>query len=209
MSKMSEAGGGREQAAVNEASVINAIVMILRESKGAATVAATVMALYKEDPRFKDFVRNKLGSTVIDILERHPAHFALDEGKNLVALSTDENSEHVFSMTEVARHNHKEDAWIVVNGEVYNITDFVRTHWGWNSAGKNSTIIAIMSSLGGDCTIDFEEVSNLARQKFTVAQISKTLAFRISSVVWLQLRGSRNVESVVQKKPPRMLRFYN
>jgi len=54
----------------------------------------------------------------------------------------------MWDKQEVARHNHKEDAWIVVNGDVYDITEFVRTHWGWNSAGKNSTIIAIMSALG-------------------------------------------------------------
>ena len=158
MSGQGPAGTDPLHGALTEDCIIQAIVSILRESKGSATVAATVMALYRADSRYKDFVKNELGTTVIELLESHPQHFALDPGKSLVALSSGEGSAHVYTMEEVARHNHKEDAWIVVNGEVYNITEFVRTHWGWNSAGKNSTIIAIMSALGRDCTTDFEEV---------------------------------------------------
>ena len=121
------AADGGQQLEVTEQSIINTIISILRESKGTATVAATVVALYKTDTRNKDFVKNELGITVVALLERHPTHFALDAAKHLVALSSDETSAHVFTMEEVARHNHKEDAWIVVN---------VRTHWGWNAAGS-------------------------------------------------------------------------
>jgi cytochrome b involved in lipid metabolism len=127
---------GGQQSEVTEQSIINTIISILRESKGTATVAATVVALYKTDTRNKDFVKNQLGITVVALLERHPTHFALDAAKHLVALSSDETSAHVFTMDEISRHNHKEDAWIVVNDEVYNITEFVRTHWGWNAAGS-------------------------------------------------------------------------
>ena len=173
---------------LTEESIVAALVQILRESKGVATVASVVLSLYKVDARHKDFVKNELGTTAIDLLARHPKHFALDDARHVVALSANEDSVHVYSMEEIARHNHKEDAvlscklhfvatehaagcdccgtdadmqpmqWIVVNGDVYDITDFVRTHWGWNSAGKNSTIIAIMSALGSDCTADFEDV---------------------------------------------------
>jgi cytochrome b involved in lipid metabolism len=138
--------------------VVDAAVAVLREHRGTATVAATVMGVYRADARFKDYVKAELGTTVLDLLQQHPEHFALDASKSLVALATGEDSAHVYTMEEVARHNHKADAWIVVNGDVYDITEFVRTHWGWNSAGKNSTIIAIMSALGSDCTTDFEEV---------------------------------------------------
>ena len=138
--------------------VVDAAIAVLREHMGTATVAATVMGVYRADARFKDFVKDKLCTTVLDLMQQHPEHFALDNSRSMVALSTGEGSAHVYTMEEVAHHNHKADAWIVVNGDVYDITPFVRTHWGWNAAGKNSTIVAIMSALGGDCTADFEEV---------------------------------------------------
>jgi len=78
----------------------------------------------------------------------------------------------VYTMEEVRKHAHMKDAWIVVDGEVYDITPFVATHWGWSSAGKNSTIIAIMSALGGDCSRDFLDVhKGLADWKKILVQL--------------------------------------
>lgn len=81
-----------------EGHVIDALVRILRASQGAATVPETVMGLYKADSRYKDLVKDQLGTTVVDILARHPEHFAMDADKRLVALSTGDNSAHVYSM---------------------------------------------------------------------------------------------------------------
>ena len=59
---------------VVEGNIIEALISILRASKGTATVPETVMALYKADSRYKDMVKNQMGTTVIDILARHPEH---------------------------------------------------------------------------------------------------------------------------------------
>eukprot|EP00928_Gymnodinium_smaydae_P034963 TRINITY_DN2466_c0_g5_i1.p1 TRINITY_DN2466_c0_g5~~TRINITY_DN2466_c0_g5_i1.p1 ORF type:complete len:170 (+),score=18.01 TRINITY_DN2466_c0_g5_i1:134-643(+) len=60
-----------------------------------------------------------------------------------------------YSLSEVAKHATPDDAWIVVNSFVYNITNFVRHHPGWKLAGQTSTIIAITRNLGKDCTEEF------------------------------------------------------
>ena len=33
-------------------------------------------------------------------------------------------------MQEVAKHNKKEDCWVVIHGKVYNLTDFLESHPG-------------------------------------------------------------------------------
>ena len=81
-----------------EAEVVHALVGILRANRGAAAVPSTVMELYRADARFKDIVKNKLGGTVIDVLARHPEHFALDANKKLVALATGDSSAHVYTV---------------------------------------------------------------------------------------------------------------
>jgi hypothetical protein len=81
-----------------EAEVVQALVGILRASRGGAAVPATVMELYRADARFKDIVKNQLGGTVIDVLARHPEHFALDADKTLVELATGDSSAHVYTM---------------------------------------------------------------------------------------------------------------
>ena len=63
----------------------------------------------------------------------------------------------VFTMADVALHAHKDDAWIVVNDKVYDMTKHVETHEGWIGSGKVSTLIAILSAMGTDCTEDILE----------------------------------------------------
>jgi len=61
-------------------------------------------------------------------------------------------------MEEVARHCRKDDAWIVVNDQVYDMTAHVLNHEGWTSSGKISTLLAILGAMGQDCTLDFVDV---------------------------------------------------
>lgn len=61
----------------------------------------------------------------------------------------------VFCMEQVAEHNHKDDCWIVVDDKVYDMTPHVRNHEGWIGSGKISTLLAILSCMGTDCTEDF------------------------------------------------------
>lgn len=67
-----------------------------------------------------------------------------------------------YRMEEVARHCRKDDAWIVVRDQVYNMTAHVLNHEGWTSSGKISTLLAILGAMGQDCTEDFEEVHSPA-----------------------------------------------
>jgi hypothetical protein len=61
----------------------------------------------------------------------------------------------IYSVEDVAKHASADDAWIIVNSFVYDITNFVRHHPGWTMAGQTSTIIAINRNLGKDCTEEF------------------------------------------------------
>eukprot|EP00928_Gymnodinium_smaydae_P038516 TRINITY_DN26553_c0_g2_i1.p1 TRINITY_DN26553_c0_g2~~TRINITY_DN26553_c0_g2_i1.p1 ORF type:complete len:446 (+),score=20.31 TRINITY_DN26553_c0_g2_i1:121-1458(+) len=58
-----------------------------------------------------------------------------------------------YSWSEVGKHSTLDDAWIVVNSFVYDITNLVRHYPGWALAGETSpTIVALMRKLGKDCT---------------------------------------------------------
>jgi cytochrome b involved in lipid metabolism len=83
-----------------------------------------------------------------------------------------------FTIEEVAKHNHKDDGWIVVRGKVYDITDHVRDHPGWRMGCATSTLIAIMNALGTDCTEEFEAVghSKEAHEDFYRHYIGKLAA---------------------------------
>ena len=57
-----------------------------------------------------------------------------------------------YSVEEVAFHNNENDAWIIINDDVYDITDFLEEHPG----GK----MILISILGEDATEFFEELHN-------------------------------------------------
>lgn len=41
-----------------------------------------------------------------------------------------QNQKTNFSLEEVAKHNQKNDCWLVLEGKVYNVTEFVGIHPG-------------------------------------------------------------------------------
>lgn len=57
-----------------------------------------------------------------------------------------------YTVEEVSFHDNENDAWIIINGDVYDITDFLEEHPG----GK----MILMSVLGEDATDFFEELHN-------------------------------------------------
>ena len=63
-----------------------------------------------------------------------------------------------YTLDEVAKHNKKSDAWIVIHGNVYDITKWIPDHPGG---------MIIMTGVGKDATKLFEHVghSSYARNK--------------------------------------------
>jgi cytochrome b involved in lipid metabolism len=51
-----------------------------------------------------------------------------------------------FTKEEVSKHNKEDDAWIIVDNKVYDVTDFVPIHPGGDS---------ILNNVGGDSSVGF------------------------------------------------------
>jgi len=52
----------------------------------------------------------------------------------------------ILSMDDVAKHNTKEDCWVVLYGKAYDLTKFARVHPGgakliYDAAGKDATAV--------------------------------------------------------------------
>ena len=73
------------------------------------------------------------------------------------------STERRIGMGEVAKHDRRDDGWIVVNTVVYDITNFVKFHPGWDFGGSTSTALAIERALGTDCTEEFHDVHDAAQ----------------------------------------------
>ena len=56
-----------------------------------------------------------------------------------------------YTLAEVAKHNKKEDAWIALQGKVYNVTEWIPQHPGGD---------AILQCLGKDATSIFEGIGH-------------------------------------------------
>mmetsp|Transcript_37433 Transcript_37433/g.81498 ORF Transcript_37433/g.81498 Transcript_37433/m.81498 type:complete len:219 (+) Transcript_37433:339-995(+) len=68
-----------------------------------------------------------------------------------------EQDEPTFTLAEVSKHNRSDDAWIVVKGKIYDITEFIGTRWNSDYGDSVGTIQAILPKVGTDCTDYFIE----------------------------------------------------
>ena len=103
----------------------------------------------------------------------------------------------VYTLSQVTEHRHKDDCWIVVNDKVYDMTPHVRNHEAWiGSSGKISTLLAILSAMGTDCTDDFNETHDangfreLNAFQIGVLDQPNTTRQRIKYYTWEQLVAS-------------------
>ena len=76
------------------------------------------------------------------------------------AVSSGVDKNKVWTWAEVAKHNKADDCWVVVNGDVLDVTDFLDDHPG----GKN----AILLYAGKDATAEF----NMLHKKDVVEKYS-------------------------------------
>lgn len=63
-----------------------------------------------------------------------------------------------WTAEEVAHHKYADDAWIIVAGKVYDITEHIVSHPGWNTGCQVTTVLSILAHLGIDCTQEFVDI---------------------------------------------------
>ncbi|MED6183857.1 hypothetical protein PIB30_041712 [Stylosanthes scabra] len=57
-----------------------------------------------------------------------------------------------YTMNDASKHNTKDDCWIVVNGKVYDVTQYLDDHPGGDDV--------ILAATGRDATDDFEDAGH-------------------------------------------------
>ncbi|GIL75354.1 hypothetical protein Vretimale_8030 [Volvox reticuliferus] len=63
-----------------------------------------------------------------------------------------------WGLSEVRQHARKDDAWIAVDGKVYDITEHLLNHPGWEDSSAISTVLSILAHAGTDCSQEFREI---------------------------------------------------
>ncbi|GLT68609.1 hypothetical protein SLA2020_408210 [Shorea laevis] len=58
----------------------------------------------------------------------------------------------VFTLAQVSEHNGPKDCWLIINGKVYDVTNFLEDHPGGDEV--------LLSATGKDATDDFEDVGH-------------------------------------------------
>ncbi|GFR52077.1 hypothetical protein Agub_g14536 [Astrephomene gubernaculifera] len=63
-----------------------------------------------------------------------------------------------WSLAEVSEHARKDDAWVAVDGKVYDISEHLDNHPGWSATADISTALSILAHAGTDCSQEFREI---------------------------------------------------
>lgn len=64
----------------------------------------------------------------------------------------------LYTLSEVSQHNNGKDCWLIIDGKVYDVTNYLEEHPGGDEV--------LLSATGKDATDDFEDAghSNTARE---------------------------------------------
>eukprot|EP00197_Chlamydomonas_leiostraca_P011155 CAMPEP_0202861292 /NCGR_PEP_ID=MMETSP1391-20130828/2744_1 /ASSEMBLY_ACC=CAM_ASM_000867 /TAXON_ID=1034604 /ORGANISM="Chlamydomonas leiostraca, Strain SAG 11-49" /LENGTH=173 /DNA_ID=CAMNT_0049540659 /DNA_START=1641 /DNA_END=2162 /DNA_ORIENTATION=+ len=62
-----------------------------------------------------------------------------------------------WTLAEVQQHHYVDDAWIAVDGKVYDITEHLVNHEGWGTAGV-TTPLSILAHAGTECSVEFHSI---------------------------------------------------
>lgn len=63
-----------------------------------------------------------------------------------------------WSLSDVAQHKFCDDGWVAVDGKVYDITEHITSHPGWDSGCRVTEVLSIIAHLGCDCSAEFHEI---------------------------------------------------
>ncbi|KAK8565204.1 hypothetical protein V6N12_058776 [Hibiscus sabdariffa] len=58
----------------------------------------------------------------------------------------------VYTLAEVSQHNHAKDCWLVIEGKVYNVTEFLEDHPGGDEV--------LLKATGKNASDDFKDVGH-------------------------------------------------
>ena len=86
-----------------------------------------------------------------------------------------------YTKQEVAKHNTDSDCWIVINGNVYNITPYIKIHPGGSRI--------LLRKAGGDCTLGFTKVRHSEFAKTTLEKYYIGNLKVSELIVFVQMNG--------------------
>ena len=83
--------------------------------------------------------------------------------------------EAVYTMEEVAKHNTRDDCWMVINGSVYDVTKFIISHPGGpailQGCGKDATELFETRPMGSGTP--HSERARKLREKYKIGRLAE------------------------------------
>lgn len=74
-----------------------------------------------------------------------------------------------YTIDEVALHNNYQDLWVIIHGNVYNLTSFFTEH-----PGGEEVLLALAGQDGTECfdSIGHSDEAKLLREKFKIGEVT-------------------------------------